>query len=234
MFNEAFWDEYMGLYDRAIGTMWPYRKLLSDVVGATESGAMSVLDLGCGTGNLLALLLKSGARELFGVERQRTAVAIAQKKLETAHAEIHALDLEGDPWELDLPPVDVVFSVNVLYALEDPHTFLLRTRSCLRRGGVFVLTNPYRPEPARILEAHLAWLEQATIEERVLDEACVAARNRVAQMNDMIAGAARQERAHFWDPQHISGALHGSGFEVLRLRTDAYEGVNVLAVACRR
>jgi ubiquinone/menaquinone biosynthesis C-methylase UbiE len=66
----ADWDEIAGLFDEAFFADPMYARMLEAMIGAVPDGAgQRALDLGCGTGNLIALLLeRSPSTRIVGVD----------------------------------------------------------------------------------------------------------------------------------------------------------------------
>lgn len=98
-----------------------------------------LVDLGCGRGLLLALLVSSGhagGLELVGIERRRRHAAIARRALGP-----RARILRGNLMRMDLPEADVAVLFDVLHYLPAPDQpkLLRRVASCLRPGGIILL-----------------------------------------------------------------------------------------------
>ncbi|MCR3750130.1 class I SAM-dependent methyltransferase [Lentzea californiensis] len=114
------------------------------VTSAGLRGGQRVLDVGCGTGNLLRA---SGRRhrdvELFGVDPDLKMLARAERKLRRAG--LRAKLDKGFAQELAFPDAsfDVVFSSLMLHHLDTPSKdeMLTEVRRVLRPGGVLVLAD---------------------------------------------------------------------------------------------
>jgi ubiquinone/menaquinone biosynthesis C-methylase UbiE len=110
--------------------------LLGDVRGRT------VLDLGCGTGENIVLLLERGA-QVIGLDISPDLIAIAQKRLNDAN--LKASLAVGDAYQTGLPDesVDVIFSMALIHHLDIK---LVRDEMwrVLRKGGVIILREPVR------------------------------------------------------------------------------------------
>lgn len=110
--------------------------LLGDVRGRT------VLDLGCGTGENIVLLLERGA-QVIGMDISPDLIAIAQKRLNDAN--LKASLAVGDAYQTGLPDesVDVIFSMALIHHLDIK---LVRDEMwrVLRKGGVIILREPVR------------------------------------------------------------------------------------------
>jgi len=138
--NEG-WREYVsGL---AAGIHTKFAKAL-ELAGPLEGA--SILDIGCGRGELLYYCAKRGARAL-GIDYSRAAVEIARQTIETlpsdrrpfARAEV------GDPSTYDFKETFTV--VFVIEALEHMHDWqledaLARIRGILAEGGRLIIITP--------------------------------------------------------------------------------------------
>jgi len=151
-----FWDDAAasfddepdhGLRDPRIRAAWSAR-----LAGWIPSGPWDVLDLGCGTGSLAALLARAGHR-VTGVDLAPQMVAQARAKL--ADAGLPATFVVGDAADPPVAEADVVLARHLLWTLPDPHAALARWVGLLRPGGSLVLVEgrwstpgdaPYAPD----------------------------------------------------------------------------------------
>jgi SAM-dependent methyltransferase len=237
MLNDRFWNEYMMRYDDAIGTLHPYRELVERCIewGAPRCG-QTIVDVGCGTGNLLARLSAElhGPAELIGVERSAVAGKLAATKL--AHDlrfRLLASDLEQPGWSAGLGPIDTAFMVNVLYDLRDPAALLDELHGRLRQGGRLIISNPHTPRPRALLDAHERWREQASDAQRLADDQYAPARRWMLEVNTEIARLARDRQVFFLGAERMIELLRATGFAVTRIDTHAYAGLNLIIEAER-
>jgi trans-aconitate methyltransferase len=92
----------------------------------------TVLDLGCGTGELAAEIQRRGAR-VWALDADPAMVAAARARLGTGRV------LLADAHGFTLPePVDAVFSNAALHWMPRPAAVIARVRAALRPGGRFV------------------------------------------------------------------------------------------------
>jgi len=128
------------LYDAAMDVPSRYfRDAKPAFLQLIDPRGLRVLDLGCGGGHNGAMLKKSGAREVVGVERDPGAAAEARKRLDR----VVQCDLARlDPGDLGEEPFDAILASDVLEHLYDAESVLARAVTRLRPGGVVVLSLP--------------------------------------------------------------------------------------------
>ncbi|HBB32231.1 MAG TPA: class I SAM-dependent methyltransferase [Cyanobacteria bacterium UBA8803] len=100
-------------------------------------GSHTILDVGCGSGNFSRLLKKSRPAEVWGVELDKEAAAIAASKLDRVIC--GAFDSK-----LQLPDqsFDCVIFNDVLEHMVDPFSALVYAKTLFRDGGVLVASIP--------------------------------------------------------------------------------------------
>lgn len=105
-----------------------------------RDGALTILDLGCGTGaNFIELLKRYPGVRYTGVEPSGAACAEARRILPPAQATIHqsyAYDVMG---RLVQEPFDVVVSFSVLEHVYRRPAYLKAARDCLKADGRFLI-----------------------------------------------------------------------------------------------
>ena len=127
------------LMDEAEAGMWWYRALHGHLLRALEGIAGPVLDAGCGTGGLLALLAERRPDlELFGVEWAGMAAsrAAAKSGAKVTRGSVNTLPFADASFA-------AVVSADVLcHAAVRPETALAELRRVLRPGGRLVVNMP--------------------------------------------------------------------------------------------
>ena len=115
----------------------------------------TVLDLGCGTGELAARIAAAGAR-VWALDADPAMVAAARERLGPERV------LLADGHDFSLPePVDAVFSNAALHWMPRPAEVIARVRAALRPGGRFVAELGGAGNIDAILEAFGAALAEA-------------------------------------------------------------------------
>jgi SAM-dependent methyltransferase len=141
----AAWPSKYTPDGRLVGRL---NRLASAVTYHVPAGG-SVLDLGCGTGELATAIAAAGLRA--------TGCDISPEMLHRAAGSSGAVDLVPlDPgWQvLPFAPetFDAVVASSVLEYVDDPVAVLRECRRVLRPGGVMLCTVPDRRHPVRWLE----------------------------------------------------------------------------------
>lgn len=143
---QEFWDGQAasfdeeadhGLLDPAVRAAWS-ELLLPEL----PPSPARVVDLGCGTGSITALLAGEGY-VVHGMDLSERMVAIARTKL--VNAGLFAEVVQGDAAHPPFRPAsfDVVFARHVLWALPDPEVGLAHWTRLLRPGGRLVLVEGF-------------------------------------------------------------------------------------------
>ena len=136
------YTDFAYLYDRFMEDV-PYEKwadLLSCLIKAYGENVKTVLDLGCGTGNM-SLRLADMGYDVMGVDNSEDMLSVASKKAYEADKEI--LFVNQDMRELELlEKQDCIISVcdciNYLILDEDIEDTFKRVRQCLANDGLFI------------------------------------------------------------------------------------------------
>jgi SAM-dependent methyltransferase len=120
---------------------------LSRAIGALE--VRTILDVGCGSGENLAALARSGRYDLAGVDVSAEALALATKRVPGARFRL--LDIEQEP----LPErFDLVMSIQVAeHLLDDVAAFTSMAK--MARTYVLVSTMQGRMRPSEVAIGHV-------------------------------------------------------------------------------
>lgn len=226
LFDSTAWDQYAESYD-ALNELRPYSDMLERVSDALSPSKYPLLDAGCGTGNLLAKLVRTHCGDIAGLDSSDAMLVRARAKCPSANI------LKGDLGQA-LPFADGTFSyvtcVNALYAVPDPRSTLLELRRILRPGGTLVVVTPKLGyDNGLILKAHCEsskpdsyWRdvhadperERALLKEAISDRAFAERLLLVARYNRAIA---RERSFHFFSPDGIVSLFDASDFAIRRM-----------------
>jgi len=142
--HQLTWDTYAWSYDRIISVMPYYREVLDRHVAAMrDSGDGSVVDLGAGTGNLAALLVRE-CRRVVAVDYSRAMLDRLRGKL-VDHIGRGLEVIEANAEYLPNLRDGAFAGVSILLALYDmerPSDALDEAIRLLRRGGTLIITEP--------------------------------------------------------------------------------------------
>jgi SAM-dependent methyltransferase len=125
------WD--VAAYERSFHFVTDYGRTLVSELLAPAAGER-VLDLGCGNGELTALIQSQGA-DVLGLDGDAGMIARARERFAGVRFE------QADAQDFELanePPFDAVFSNAALHWMKKPAAVIANVRSVLRHGGRFV------------------------------------------------------------------------------------------------
>jgi len=108
--------------------------VISRVLAAVPNRSAGIVDIGCGTGALLASLHSQGYSNLAGVDIAPPA------KLHGVR--LHALDLDDPKLPFPDHSIDLVLSVEVVEHVENQGAYLAEIHRILKSDGVALLTTP--------------------------------------------------------------------------------------------
>lgn len=159
--RETF-DQQAATYDTGIQgsharTLYPY--LLQEI---THAGGDRVLDLGCGTGALMAQVLsEDGRRQVTGLDLSAGMLAQAKARL----GDRVNLVL-GDSERLPFPDqsFDIVYCCDSFHHYPNPAAVIAEVSRVLVFGGVFLLGDIWLPLPGRLLmNPFLRWSREGDV-----------------------------------------------------------------------
>ena len=157
--KKQVWHIYERVYDSILLRLIPYRRLLINAVqGLNPSDGLSYLDAGCGTGNLLAMLLSSGLKiEAVGADFSPAMLKRAAVKLENSGNRVRFFEVDlNKELPFDNSQFDGATCLNVLYALSEPDLFIRELNRVLKPGGVMIISTPLlEPKIIPIVKEHL-------------------------------------------------------------------------------
>jgi ubiquinone/menaquinone biosynthesis C-methylase UbiE len=134
-------DDYDTDYytSRSQHPMWRVEaKLFGKLAG--DSGKGTVIDVGCGSGDLLAQI---GPKQGIGIDGNAAAIAVAQSRHPNCEFRL------GDAGQLGVADrsADCIMGMHLIEHLSDPMPALSQWRQALKVGGRLVLTTPNRQFP---------------------------------------------------------------------------------------
>jgi len=138
---KALYEEYDKIYTRKEHyrnhySKSPYKRIWLKVKEYIQESD-TVIEFGCGTGQLMQLLLEKGIKKYIGYDFSQIGINLAKEKIGQSNAEI----LYQDLYELQsLPDADVYIAVEVLEHLRDDND--KRLLSLIRYDKKVIITVP--------------------------------------------------------------------------------------------
>lgn len=231
--HDWLWRRYARSYDALNGVVG-YQEMVDAVTAAAGPlEGLSVLEVGCGTGNVLTRLRAGRPAQLTGIDASRHMLAVARGKFRAPQGTPQVRLHEGDAVEqlrrIPAGSVDVVVISNVLYALPDRAAFWAEAERVLAPGGRIVVSNPDRAgfSPA----VRQQWRERRI---RGFADARLAA---VFVLNVAIDVIASTRRYAFQSWEDLTAEARRAGLARSDLRARCYggptDGMNVVGVLTR-
>jgi len=144
--EKKVYDKRASSYDNSIWARWIHswvENFSSDI-----PRKCSIIDIGCGTGNVLYELTKKDPYLLAGIDMSPKSIAIAKNKLKNSKAELKVGDAENK-----LPWGDKTFDIAVLTAtihhFPNPKKVLDEVFRVLKSEGRIIIADPYFFFPLR-------------------------------------------------------------------------------------
>ncbi|MDO8555738.1 MAG: class I SAM-dependent methyltransferase [Nanoarchaeota archaeon] len=135
--NKEFFNQYAAGYDKFFGNwiIGTQKRMLRHVVLKKNS---RVLDVGCGTGNLLHMLeAKDNRFDLYGIDIAEAMLKIAKGKLKSAHIGVGSA--EHIPFKDNF--FDILFSVDAFHHYADHEMAMYSFMRKLKKGGQLVIAD---------------------------------------------------------------------------------------------
>jgi len=226
MLDEKFWEKYMKVYD-CLNLLIPYQQLLKDVCDLLDiKRGETILEAGCGTGNL-ALKIKEKGAIMVGLENCKEALEVCRKK-------DHTLNLVLADLTEKLPFPDNYFDKiacnNALYAIPENRQLavLKEFYRILKPGGKVVIGNPIKGWNA--FRIYIKGIKKHFKKEGVrktLLKAIKMIRPTIKMLyyNHLIKN---EKQYHFFEFNEQRELLRSVGFSNLTDTISVYEGQSIL------
>jgi len=136
------YNKQAGIYDekgdgKFVAPM--YGEIINRVISANPK---KILDVGCGTGNVLIKLSSNEELSLYGLDISENMIGIAKKNLGNK-AELKVGDSEYMPWEDNF--FDVIVCNASFHHYPNPEKVLLEMRRVLKSKGTLIIGDPTAP-----------------------------------------------------------------------------------------
>lgn len=106
----------------------------------------SLLDVGCGTGNILSILCKNEKINLLGIDLSEAMLMEARKKL-NSNVELKVGDSEHLPWNDET--FEGIICTDSFHHYPKPEKVLLEMARVLKINGKIIIGDPWAPNPLR-------------------------------------------------------------------------------------
>jgi 2-polyprenyl-3-methyl-5-hydroxy-6-metoxy-1,4-benzoquinol methylase len=115
---------------------WEYKELFRLYKPRVDD---SILEIGCNTGDLLKILKEMGRFRITGIDINKEAIKIANRKVPEAKAECISV-------EKFLPPqkFNVIYGLHIIEHFSDPNKLISKAKDMLHTKGVFIISCPNR------------------------------------------------------------------------------------------
>lgn len=156
--DQNFWGKYFKYYD-LLNELIPYQETLKLMISKIPPGDQNVMDMGCGTGNLVKLLSNSrNDVKITGIDYSEEALNIAKDKLKNKNdINFYKVDLR-DTLPFEDGVFDIILIHNVLYTISEEHRLGLikEVLRILKKGGIVITCNLNKNfKPYNIYSSHI-------------------------------------------------------------------------------
>ncbi len=225
------WDIYAWVYD-SLRYFSPYVKLQNKVIDFLQLiPHLSILDLGCGTGNTIEKIQK---KSLWGT--RITAIDSSLNMLARAMSKPGALkNVSFRQGGLDQISANEKFDritlINVLYAVKNPKETLRCLYDILEDGGILVVANPFIPDVWLVFREHFRdlWFKEDAV--GILKFAVhFPSWLLLIGINQLIAKRGKRGTFHFLKPEELQEMAENASFKTLNRELIYGDGSVIMAL----
>lgn len=141
--DQKFWLKYFRVYD-ILNSLIPYRETLNEITSQILGNDLVILDVGCGTGNLMETILKEKkVKDILGIDYSDAALNIAREKSIFEKSKFKKVDISNGNFPFKDNYFDYVVMNNVLYTIKDSKrpSIIKEIYRILKPGGKFITSN---------------------------------------------------------------------------------------------
>jgi len=214
LLSSQLWELLAPLYD-SLFALRPHHDLVAEVAGKVDA-QRSLLDAGCGSGQLGLMLTPAQRNDAVGLDVSRRMLGRARRRgsySRYVQGSAAAMPFADDAFA-------TVVSINVLYALPDPRAAIAELARILAPGGTLWLATPTTPELWPLVSGHFAVAS-------VRDNLRLLLRLPQLLLWMIILGL-RHPRFHFLSTQEVTQYCAEVGLTV-KQTSRTYAGIDVLA-----
>lgn len=135
-----FWDDFaLNGYDY-VSELSSNKRLVKQVLNSLVD-CKKVLDIGCGTGNLIIMLAKQG-KAVYGIDNSQNMLLLAKRKIKSLNIKANLGCQDATNLNFKNNSFDAVSCINVLFNLENPELAIQEVYRVLSKKGIFVVSGP--------------------------------------------------------------------------------------------
>ena len=138
--NKEFFRKISRIYDKGFFGKIMFDSTKKTVEAANVKSGSRVLDIGCGTGNLLFILSKDNTPELHGFDLSKDMLKIARGKLKNK-AELKLMSVKKLKKENPKNYFDYVFISDAFHHLPFQERVIRDSKALLKKGGKLVISD---------------------------------------------------------------------------------------------
>lgn len=234
-----FWRSYFKVYD-ILNRLIPYIQTLDAIADRIPDKSFKILDVGCGTGNLIETLCKRGFLRIVGCDYSEYALKLAGEKMKKYSSDVsfYCLDITQSlsPCGSDF---EVVVMNNVLYTIdrEGRLPVLQNIFKVLKPGGIIIASNiNVNFKPVSIYLDHIRQSVQIKGLTKTLLEmiSFIIPTVKMFYYNELIKSQNSQGAYHFFNKGEQERLLVEAGFDITSPETVTYSGSAYLLVGEKR
>ncbi len=143
---DRIWMQFHKGLARNPGRLYRYKIINQAIRTAINSGSQSIVDIGCGTGELLShLALEFSPHKLLGLDISKVGILKAQENYPSLNFALIEVNDEGFSSSTMKSAADIIVCSEVLEHLEEPKEILRFISNNLLASGVLIVTVPAGP-----------------------------------------------------------------------------------------
>ena len=137
--NKRFFNIVAGVYDRGIVGKWLFGIIEKTIKEVNIDESSKILDVGTGTGNLLAFLEKKNKKlDLYGIDISEKMLSVARKKVRYAHFfKLSVLDINKKFKESSF---DYIFVIDAFHHFPEQEEVMHNFHKILKNRGALIIT----------------------------------------------------------------------------------------------
>ena len=148
---------------------WEWEVVISMIGSARDQKIVSVMDVGCGSGDFLCTLAKNAGTSAIGLDTTPSSIEACIKR----NVNAVRLDINGFCELYPESKFDYCVSYHCIEHVEDPFAFMMQMKKLAKKDGKLIISAPYSPmsfeeiwfDPLNHPPHHLTRWNQKSLEE---------------------------------------------------------------------